>query len=135
SAIAAVSIAVPLRASPYAAAGIALGSALGSYVNLLVLARGLRTRLGPLYTAAMYTGTRRIVVAAAVAGAAGWGARFVQVTWMSSLHPRYAALPILAAFGMTYLVVAWGMGSAEAARWLRRPPRLSGRGAQDAAGE
>lgn len=135
SAIAAVSIAVPFRASPYATAGIALGSALGSYVNLVVLARGLRARLGPLYTSAMWMGTRRIVAAATLASMAGWGARFTQVTWMPALHPRFAALPILAVFGLSYLVAAWWMGSAEAARWLRRPVRTVGQGAKDVAGE
>ena len=33
---------------------------------------------------------------------------------------------VLAGFGVTYLVVAWVMGSAEAARWLRLPVRKAG---------
>jgi len=36
---------------------------------------------------------------------------------------RMAAFPVLGAFGVTYLVSAWWMGSAEAARWVRRPVR------------
>ncbi|WP_353266201.1 murein biosynthesis integral membrane protein MurJ [Gemmatimonas sp.] len=128
SAVAAVSIAVPLRASPYATAGIALASALGSYVNLAVLASGLRQRLGTLYTPAMWYGTRRIVTASVCAALVGWGARLVHHSVLSAWHVRLVALPVLAAFGVTYLVVAWWMGSAEAARWLRRPVRPSARG-------
>ena len=118
-----VSIAVPFRSLPIAAAGIALGSAVGSYMNLAILARGLRRRLGTLYTAAMWQGTRRIVIAAAVAGLVGSLLRVAQQAWFPSTHPRLTGLPILAGFGVTYLVVAWIMGSAEAARWLRRPVR------------
>ncbi|MCA0376156.1 MAG: murein biosynthesis integral membrane protein MurJ [Gemmatimonadetes bacterium] len=123
SALAAAAIAMPLRHDAYAVAGIALGSALGSYVNLSVLVRGLRARLGPLYTPAMWAGTRRIVVSAVVAGAVGWGARVMQVSMWPTMHPRVAAGPVLAVFGVTYLLTAWAMGSGEAARWLRLAPR------------
>jgi putative peptidoglycan lipid II flippase len=123
SAATAVAIAMPWRESPFAAAGIALGSALGSYVNLAVLAMGLRRRLGALYTPAMWVGTRRIVAAAIVATLVGAGVRLAQMTWWPLGSPRIIGLPALAAYGATYLAVAWWMGSAEAARWLRRPPR------------
>jgi len=123
SAVAAVGIAVPLRDSPYATAGIAVGSALGSYMNLVVLARGLRERLGTLYTPAMWEGTRRIVLAAGAAGLAGAAARVAHQHWAAGLHVRLAALPVLGVFAVTYLVTAWWMGSAEAARWVRRPVR------------
>jgi putative peptidoglycan lipid II flippase len=126
SALAAVSIAVPLRASPYATAGIALGSALGSYVNLAVLAHGLRGRLGALYTSAMWRGTRRIAIASAFAAAAGAAARLLHQEFAPTLHVRLAAVPVLGVFGLTYLVSAWWMGSAEAARWMRRAPRMRG---------
>jgi putative peptidoglycan lipid II flippase len=123
SAFAAVAIAIPLRASPLAAAGIALGSALGSYVNLTLLLRGLRARLGPLSTPAMRAGTRRILVAAISAVTVGYAGRVLQGLWWPAAHPRLAGVPVLAAFGATYLVVSWWLGSAEAARWLRLPPR------------
>lgn len=127
SAIAAVAIAVPLRASPFATAGIALASALGSYVNLGVLARGLRQRLGPLYTPAMWQGTRRILLASLCAAVAGSAARLLHAQLTPGLHVRLAAVPVLAAFAATYLGTAWWMGSAEAARWVRRAPRPAGR--------
>lgn len=123
SAITAVAIAIPLRHSPLAAAGIALGSALGSYVNLSVLIRGLQRRLGPLYTAAMWHGTRRIVLSATMATACAWVMRTVHYAIVPSWHPRLAALPVLGTFGVAYLLMAWWLGSAEAARWLRRPVR------------
>jgi putative peptidoglycan lipid II flippase len=123
SAIVSVSIAIPLRSWTAAAAGVALGSALGSYVNLSLLIRGLRRQVGVLYTPMMWTGTRRIVIAAAVAALATTLLRLGQQYWFPSIHPRIAGVPVLAAFGLTYLSVAWWMGSAEAARWLRRPVR------------
>ena len=126
SAAVSIGIAVPMRSLPMAAAGIALGSAMGSYVNLAILSRGLRQRLGTLYTPAMWRGTRRIVFAATVAGVLSAMLRLAQERWFPDLHPRMAGLPVLAGFGVTYLVVAWGMGSAEAARWLRLPQRKSG---------
>jgi putative peptidoglycan lipid II flippase len=123
SAIAAISMTLPLRSSSLAAAGIAVGSALGSYVNLGLLARGLRRRLGPLYTPAMWKGTRRIMLASLVAVVAGSGARLLHQHFAPEWHVRVAAFPVLGVFGASYLLAAWWMGSAEAARWLRRRPR------------
>jgi putative peptidoglycan lipid II flippase len=126
SAAVSIGLAIPMRSLPMAAAGIALGSAMGSYVNLAILSRGLRQRLGTLYTPAMWRGTRRIVVAASAAGLLSSLLRLAQERWFPGLHPRMAGLPVLAGFGVTYLVVAWALGSAEAARWLRRPVRTAG---------
>lgn len=116
------------RHAPHAAAGIALGSSLGSYVNLTLLLRGLRARLGPLYTPAMWGGTRRIALAALAGAAAGTVLRLLQQAALPTLHPRLAGPPVLAVMGGTYLLAAWWMGSAEAARWLRRPVRVRGGG-------
>ncbi len=96
---------------------------MGSYMNLVVLARGLRERLGTLYTPAMWEGTRRIVLAAGAAGLAGAAARVAHQHWAAGLHVRLAAFPVLGVFAVTYLVTAWWMGSVEAARWVRRPVR------------
>ncbi len=126
SVIVSVSVALPLRSLSIAAAGIALGSAVGSYVNLAILARGLQRRLGALYTATMWRGTRRILLAAVVAAVVSTLLRYVQYRWFSTMHPRLAGIPVLGAFGATYLLAAWAMGSAEAARWLRRPVRQVG---------
>ncbi|WP_310570119.1 murein biosynthesis integral membrane protein MurJ [Gemmatimonas sp.] len=127
SVIVSVGVAVPLRSYSVAAAGIALGSAVGSYVNLVMLARGLHRRLGALYTASMWRGTLRIVLAALAAAVVGSVLRYAQVRWLPTAHPRLVGIPVLAGFGVTYLLVAWVMGSAEAARWLRRPVRTVGK--------
>ena len=119
SALASVGLAIPLRTSPYGTAAIALGTALGSYVNLGLQARNLRERLGPLYTPAMWHGTRRIGWSAASALMVAAPLRWV----LRDLSPRVAGPPTLLVFGIIYLVVAWRLGSMEAARWLRRAPR------------
>ena len=122
SAILAVSLALPFRESLRAAAGIALGSALGSYVNLILLARGLRRRLGPLYSGAMWKGTGRIVGATAVATVGAFlirrgleGVDALSERW----RPYLVALGTLLGFGGIFLVVAYAAGSSEAGRWLR----------------
>jgi len=67
----------------------------------------------------MWQGTRRIVAASVIAAAAGSLARLLHLRWAPELHPRLVGFPVLAVFGATYLLAAWWMGSAEAARWLR----------------
>ena len=71
----------------------------------------------------MWTGTRRIVIASVVGAVLAFGARQVVFTIIPAVHPRVVGPPILALFGAVYLVVAWWMGSGEAARWLRLAPR------------
>lgn len=119
SAVVALAFAWPLRSSPYGAAGIALGSALGSYLNLTVQIRGLRKKIGVLYTSSMWKGTRRIVIATIVAGLVAAPVRYL----LGADRILISAPPTLAVFSLTYLVVAWLMGSGEAARWLRQPVR------------
>jgi putative peptidoglycan lipid II flippase len=122
SAVASIGLAYPLRHGPWGAAAIALGSSLGSFVNLAVLVRGLHQRLGALYTPGMWTGTSRIAAAAVIATGVAWPLRWL----LRDTHPMVGAPPVFAAFGVCYLVVAWLMGSREAARLLRRAPRLVG---------
>jgi putative peptidoglycan lipid II flippase len=119
SAVLATVTGLALRDWRFAAAGIATGSALGSYVNLYVQLRGLRRRLGPLYTTAMWIGTRRIALAALAASLFAVAARGL----IGSRGVWIEGPPAVAAFGITYLLIAWAMGSGEAARWLRLPVR------------
>jgi putative peptidoglycan lipid II flippase len=92
--------------------------------------RGLRARLGALYTPAMWQGTRRIVVAAVSGAIAGTLARVLAGALVPGAHPRVTGVPVLAVVAASYLLVAWWMGSAEAARWVRRPVRrVAGSGA------
>ncbi|MGV3708610.1 MAG: murein biosynthesis integral membrane protein MurJ [Gemmatimonas sp.] len=124
SALISVALVWPLRDTLYGAAGIALGTALGSYVNLSVQIRGLRARLGALYTTHMWQGTRRIVLATLAAAIVAAPVRFL----LRDQSPYIVGPPVLGAFSLTYLAVAWWMGSGEAARWLRRPVRTLGGG-------
>lgn len=113
-----IALAIPLRESLWGAAAIAFGSAVGSFVNLSVLLRGLRKRLGTLYTAGMWHGTRRIVISGIGATLLALPLRYV----LRHLHPMIGGPPVLALFGVGYLVMAWRLGSAEAAKLLRQPP-------------
>jgi hypothetical protein len=73
----------------------------------------------------MWTGTRRIAIATAAAVVIGLALRTLQHSRWPTVHPRLAGPPILGAFALTYLLVAWAMGSGEAARWLRLARRRS----------
>ena len=119
SACISIAVAWPFRHSVYGAAGIALGTAVGSYVNLAVQIRGLRARLGALYTSHMWQGTRRIATATGVAAIAAAPIRY----FLGADVPLLTAPPTLGVFTLVYLIVAWRMGSGEAARWLRQPAR------------
>jgi putative peptidoglycan lipid II flippase len=125
SAIIAAAIALPMRESRYAAGAIALGSALGSYSNFAVLTTRLRARLGPMYTPTMWTGTWRIVLAAALAAAVASPLRMV----LDPDSPRVSGSIVLGVFGAAYLLAAWWMGSGEAARLLRLRSRGQRQGA------
>ena len=117
SAIGALALAYPFRHSPLGAAAVAFGSSLGSFVNLSVLVRKLNGALGALYTPAMWGGTQRIVISAVAASTFAFPLRWV----LRAMHPMLSGPPTLAVFGVVYLVVAWRMGSSEAARLLRQP--------------
>jgi len=116
SAIGALALAYAFRESPWGAAAVAFGSALGSFVNLSVLVRNLNSTLGTLYTPAMWAGTRRIVLSAVAASLLAFPLRW----GLRAFHPMIGGPPTLALFGVVFLVVAWRMGSTEAARLLRQ---------------
>ena len=141
SGILAFALAWPRRDEPglIGVAGIALGSAMGAYVNFSVLARGLRGRLGPLFTGPMWRGVARIVVASASAAIVAWlarialegeaVARWITATPLAGVPHLVVAISTLLVFGGIFLLSAYAAGSQEAARWLRavhvvrRPPR------------
>ncbi len=123
SALASVALATLFRESWFGAAAIALGTSLGSYVNLRLLVRGLSKRLGPLYTSEMWVGTRRIAIASSVGALLAYATSLLLVRAWPLAHVRLVGPPVLAVFAVAYLAVAWWFGSAEAARWLRRAPR------------
>ncbi|MDT8435291.1 MAG: murein biosynthesis integral membrane protein MurJ [Gemmatimonadota bacterium] len=106
-----------LRASgfgAFAAVGIVLGGALGSWVNLLLLWAGLRRRLGPFLGRDALRAVLRLAVAVLVATAAGWAARTLVEPVLpdrSLVHRGLLTTVVLSAFGLVYLAIA------------RRPPR------------
>ena len=67
----------------------------------------------------MWTGTQRIVAASLIAAVVALPIRW----WLRESHPIVAAPPTFVAFGATYLLAAWYMGSREAARLVRLSPR------------
>lgn len=96
-----------------AAAGLALGSAIGSWLNLVLLWILLRRRLGGLFDPASLRAVLRLVIAAALAAALGLGARLLLETRLADrglASDLVLLLAVLAAGAAGYLAVA------------RRPP-------------
>jgi putative peptidoglycan lipid II flippase len=96
------------------AAGLAIGSGVGAWVELLALRAKLRGRLGE--GTSLTRGLGKMLVAAAaglIVGGAVWWA-------LPALHPFPAAAIVVGAYGATYLAVARLLGLREAERWLRR---------------
>ncbi len=122
SAVVAASLAYIARDSEYAPAAIALGSALGSYVNFAYLMRGVRRNVGSIGNVALWTSVRRVVVAVVIATAVVLPLRSV----LDPSNPRVTGPAILSVYGVVFLVSAWLMGSHEAARILRKPARGNG---------
>jgi putative peptidoglycan lipid II flippase len=120
SIVCAASLAFRFRAHELAVAGIALGAALGAWVNFGLL----RTRLGREFGALLGAPARRAlwrVFGATLAGVVlATSVRTVAGSW----HPWLAGPAVLGTFSLGYLLVSWWFGSAEAARWLRMAPRL-----------
>ncbi len=115
SAVGALVLVWPVRDRVEGVAAIAIGSALGAYVNVVFLARGLRRRLGGLDGAALRSVVARTGMAALLAGGASTAVREL----LPMVTPRVDALALLAVFGVTFLLAAEWLGLAEA-RQLRR---------------
>lgn len=102
---------------PYAAMGIALGGAVGAWLNLLLLWGALSRRLGGLFGKRAVTATLRIGVASLAAGGTGWLAR----GWITARLPGdgfFEALVVLcgiaAAGAVPYFLIARRPGDASA---------------------
>ncbi|HUG41043.1 MAG TPA: murein biosynthesis integral membrane protein MurJ [Longimicrobiales bacterium] len=107
---------------PLSPAGLALGSGIASWVEWSLLRRALGKRIGDVLPA---TGPLlRMVLAAAAAGAAGWGAGSL----LPPLHPIPAGAVVLGAFVTVYFAVATALGVAEVKGVLGRVWRRFGGG-------
>jgi putative peptidoglycan lipid II flippase len=115
----AATLAYTFRAHAMAVAGIALGAALGSWVNFALLSTHLRRDFGPLLPGTARIALRRVLLCTAVSAALAAGLRTLTGPW----HRLLEGTIILGAFALIYLLTSWWLGSGEAARWLRLAPR------------
>ena len=120
----AAALAYAFRTRPLAAAGIALGAALGAWVNFALLSNAVRRLLGPLLDESARRSVWRIVLLALLSGLLAYAVRWL----LPELHRWIEGPIVLGSFSLSYLVSSWWMGSGEAARWLRLRPRPSGAG-------
>lgn len=107
------------QSHPWAVATIALGAAVGSWVNFTLLSARVRRLLGPMLDLAGRRVFARIFIMAVSAGAAAAGTRWA----LPPLHRWVEGPIVLGVFSLVYLIGSWSDGSAEAARWLRLRPR------------
>lgn len=95
---------------PLYAAGLALGSALGSWLNLTLLWRGLRGRIGHVMEKEDLLYILRVLAACAVGAAAGWGVRSLLAPMPTPTGGLATRLGVtagtLATFGVVYLATA-----------------------------
>jgi putative peptidoglycan lipid II flippase len=97
------------------AAGVALGSAAGGTLNMVLQLRGLDRRIGRVLGATDWRALALVVSAAVVATALGAGADHLAAAWRPI--PRGAA--VLGAFGLTYSVLTLALRHPEAVRSWR----------------
>jgi putative peptidoglycan lipid II flippase len=92
----------------YGAVGLALGSALGAWIELGLLRRRLARDIGP--HGGGIGPLLRLVTGAAAAVAVGWGLRLVLADVVPGLHPIPMAAVTLGAAGIVYLGVTALLG-------------------------
>jgi putative peptidoglycan lipid II flippase len=105
---------------PLGPAGLALGSGIAAWLEWSLLRRALRKRLGEVLPPA--DPLLRMLLAAGVAAAAGWGCGAL----LPPLHPVAVGALVLAAFVAVYLGTAAALGVPEVkgvTGWFRRPRR------------
>ena len=113
--IAFVVLALTLR-GPYGHVGVSMAVAGSSAVQMVLLFVGLKLRLGTIRSRELGASTLRILIASAIAAAAGWGAsRSLSGLGDGALARAVPGLAGVIAFGVLYLAVTWGVGSPELA--------------------
>lgn len=93
------------------AVGLALGSAVGAWLELVALREVVLRRIGPVRVGGRQRG--RVLLAALVAGLVALGLR---LTPLADLHPVPRAAAVLAPAGLVYLALTWLLGVAEVRR-------------------
>lgn len=98
---------ITIGGQPLGAVGLAAAAGLAAWVELVLLRRALRPRLGSVALgAAMWL---RLFGSALAGAAVAWGIRLL----LPSLHPAIAAVLILGGFGVTYFTVTYALGLRE----------------------
>jgi putative peptidoglycan lipid II flippase len=105
---------VTINGQPLGAVGLALGAGLAAWIELLLLRRTLRPRIGSVSLGAGLW--FRMFGAALTAAAVGWGVRLA----LPLLHPILVAVFVLGAFGVLYYALAALLGLSEARLVLDR---------------
>ncbi len=124
SVVAAAALAYAFRAQALAVAGIALGAAIGSWVNFTLLSSRVRKRFGVLLDVAATGVVRRISALTFAATLVSSAVRYL----LPPMH-RYVEAPVvIGVFSIVYLLGSWWFGSSEASRWLRLAPRRASDG-------
>jgi putative peptidoglycan lipid II flippase len=101
----------------WGAAGITVASGIGAWLELLLLRRSLRMRLG--ITERRHGLVLKLWACAALAAGAGWGVRAL----VGSAHPWLTAASVLGTFGVVYLTATAVAGIDEARSLLSRVSR------------
>ena len=102
--------------------GLALASGVAAWVEMLLLRRALTRRLGVPVTLEAKT-TALLLVAAAMAAAAGHGVKVALWTWWPALPALVGSAVVLGCFGVVYLAAALMLGNAQARGLLGRLTR------------
>jgi peptidoglycan biosynthesis protein MviN/MurJ (putative lipid II flippase) len=113
---------VRIAGLPLGPIGLALGAAVGAWLEWSLLRSRLARRIGSV--GAGGSELSRMFGAALVGAAAGYGIRFAA----PALHPVITAAMVTGVFGVVYIVVARLLGLAEARVFIdsvRRRARLS----------
>jgi putative peptidoglycan lipid II flippase len=134
-----IALAVALR-GPMGHVGISVAIAGSSAVQMALLLAGLRRRLGTIEAPALARSAGRTLAATALGSVAGWGA--VEVTGPGPLATAHTdagalarALPGvagMAAFGVVFVMAAWGLRSPELEEIAGQVGRRLRRGRGDA---
>lgn len=105
----------------WGAAGLTLSAGMAAWVELRLLRRALRRRIGATGINGGFLA--RLAGAALAAAGIGWGVK----TAIGVQHPIVAAIFILGAFGLGYVAIAFALGISQARSILMRASR-GGRG-------
>jgi putative peptidoglycan lipid II flippase len=100
--------------SRWGAAGLALASSVAGWVEFLLLRQRLNHRIGRTGLDAGFI--VRLLAAAIIAGAAGYGAKLI----VPDAHRFIVAGASLASFGIVYLGLTYAFGISESAGLIRR---------------